>query len=249
MFIIKNNLVDRGWGTLDFFVQNQKIFMVVWADKSFDEVTMLSCQHVAWNISALQQQSSKYMFKYQSCVCFQLRKKKPHKFSYKYINRCLTSAVCPYSGQGLPSGAVRARSRWCSGAGKRRPVGCPLQPGGSGSGHLFLSKLRSRWPAQARSPRGAVTRMVFGYVCCFMMTSFSFNHVGLFTQVHDGGSRSGDESTGSAEGRRLEDSQWQIRLWRWHLSLHHPPHARQQAELANTTVPWTSAVPSPCCSF
>lgn len=121
--------------------------------------SMLACQHVAWTISALQQQSSKYMFKFQGCVCFHLGEKLPHKFQYKYISHPLTSAWCLYSGQGLPSGAVRARSGWCSDAGKWRPVGCPLQPGGSGSGHLFLGKLRSGWPAQARSPHGVVAAL------------------------------------------------------------------------------------------
>lgn len=71
----------------------------------------------------------------------------------------LISAYCPYSGQDLPSGAVRARSGRCSGAGKRRPVGRPLQPGGSGSDHLFFGKLRSGRPAQARSPDGVVTAL------------------------------------------------------------------------------------------
>lgn len=125
--------------------------------------SMLAYQHVAWNIYTLQQQSSKYMFKFQKLCVFSFGGKPPpphtHKFQYKYISHPLTSAYCPYSGQGLPSGAVRARSGWCSGAGKWRPVGCPLQPGGSGSGHLFLGELQSGWPAQARSPRGVVTAL------------------------------------------------------------------------------------------
>lgn len=52
-------------------------------------------------------------------------------------------------------------------------------------------------------------RIVSGFVSVFffMVIATSFDHVGLFTQVHNGGSRPRDESTGSAERRRLEDFQ------------------------------------------
>lgn len=64
-----------------------------------------------------------------------------------------THAFFPHSfpsGQSLPSGAVRTRSWRCPGAGNWWPVGRPLQPGSSWSGHLFLGQLRPGRPAQAR---------------------------------------------------------------------------------------------------
>lgn len=69
----------------------------------------------------------------------------------------------------------------------------------------------------------------------------------LLCQVQNGSSRPRNESTRGAEGSMLEDIQWQIRLWRWHLCLHYSPHVRQQAELAklrnynhqgNISLPW-----------
>lgn len=83
---------------------------------------------------------------------------------------------------------------------------------------------------------------IFRLVVYITVLWLRLNHLSLLLyQVHNGSSRPGNESTGGAEGPRLEDIKRQIRLWRWHLRLHHPPHVRQQAELADSTKlqpPW-----------
>lgn len=71
--------------------------------------------------------------------------------SQKWLSDIDWIVLSSRSGQSVPTLAVRTRSRWCFGAGNRRSVGRPLQPGGSGGGHLFPGKLWPRWPTQACS--------------------------------------------------------------------------------------------------